>query len=264
MNTFTVNLSTIFTEVPLLERFKKAKECGFSHVEIQFPYELPVETIAVKLKEHQLTLELINVPAGNWEKGERGIAIYPDRINEFKEAVAKGIEYATALGVSRLHCLAGVLAYGEDRETARKAYLENLGYAARKMARHGLTLLIEPINPFDMPGYFLTDIEEAAAIVDEIGCPNVKLQFDFYHIQRIQGNLLGTFDRHFERIAHVQLADVPGRHEPGTGEINYQNVLEHLEKKGYKGYIGLEYIPAGKSEESFKWMNQLGTGCVAE
>lgn len=260
MSLFAANLTTIFTEVPFLERFKKAKKAGFKYVECQFPYEVPIEFIQTELRENELSLVLINFPAGVWENGERGLAIYSDRIEEFRESVTKGIEYASALGVSKLHCLAGVLHKGMDYYQARKTYMENLKFAAEQMVPYHLTLLIEPINPFDMPGYFLNDIKEAVEIIEEIGMSNIKLQFDFYHIQRMQGNLLSNFSQYLEVIEHIQFADVPGRHQPFTGEINYQNVWHEILRQEYKGYIGLEYTPLGKSEDSFTWMNAIEGG----
>lgn len=260
MGKFSVNLTTIFTEVPFLERFQKAKQAGFAFVECQFPYQSSIEDLRREIRDHALSLVLINLPAGDWERGERGLAIFPERREEFRQSVAKGIEYAQALGVEKLHCLAGVLDIGADRELAREVYLENLKFAASEMARYGLTLLIEPINAYDMPGYFLTDIEEAASIIEEIGLPNVKIQFDFYHIQRIKGNLSANFLKYIDQVSHIQIADVPGRHEPGTGEIDYKQVLKDVKDRGYKGYIGLEYSPKASSEESFKWITELGAG----
>lgn len=264
MNTYAANLSTIFTEIPFIERFRKAKEAGFQFIECQFPYELPADTILAELEKHQLSLVLINLYAGDWGNGERGLSIFPNRYEEFKETVAKGIEYALALGVSKLHCLAGVIPPQADKELARKTYIDNLTYAAKQMAPHQLTLLIEPINQYDIPGYFLNDIDEAARIIEEINLPNLRLQFDFYHIQRIQGNLLSTFAKYQDKIEHIQIADVPGRHQPNTGEIHYKTVLAEVEKSAYKGYIGLEYIPLGKSEDSFAWIKAFLEGGLAK
>jgi len=253
MDQFAVNVSTIFTEVPFIERFQKAKEFSFSRVECQFPYSEPAERIREELEKYRLSLVLINLPAGNWEKGERGLAIFPDRIGQFKQSVDEGIRYATNLNVSLIHCMAGILPPELDRQRAKEVYIDNLQYAAEKLAQHGLTLLIEPINPYDMPGYFLTDIREAAEIIEEVGMPNVKLQYDFYHMQRMQGNLIATFQAYFSLIGHVQIADVPGRHEPGTGEIHYERIFQFLQSCGYTGAVGLEYIPKTTSEASFAW-----------
>lgn len=251
---FSVNLSTIFTEVPFIERFKKAREAGFSFVECQFPYEKPVEEIKKELEENNLSLVLINLPPGNWEKGERGLAIDPNKTEEFCESVQKGIEYAISLNVPRIHCMAGNLSSSIDEVEAREVYLNNIQFAAKKMAEHHITLLIEPINPMDMPNYFLSNLPQAIEIIDECSLPNVKLQFDFYHMQKLHGNLIENFSRYFEYIGHVQIADVPGRHQPGTGEIQYNNIFTFMDKLGYNGYVGLEYTPQGKSDESFHWM----------
>ncbi|WP_147534803.1 hydroxypyruvate isomerase family protein [Bacillus marasmi] len=264
MNTYAANLSTIFIEVPFIERFKKAKEAGFQFIECQFPYEVPADTIRAELEKHRLSLVLINLPAGDWDNGERGLAIFPERKEEFKKSVAKGIEYALALGVSKLHCLAGVIPPHADKELSRKTYIDNLTYAAVQMEPHQLTLLIEPINQLDMPGYFLNNINDAARIIDEINLQNLKLQFDFYHIQRSQGNLLSTYAQFFDKVEHIQIADVPGRHQPNTGEIHYQHVLAEIIQSGYKGYIGLEYIPLGKSEESFTWIHDFAEGGLSK
>lgn len=250
---FSVNLSTVFTEYPFLQRFEKAKEFGFSYVECQFPYDFDVEDIKGKLEEHSLSLVLINLPPGNWDKGERGLAADPNRQKDFLSSVEQGIFYAKALNVKNIHCMAGLAASGSE-----EIYIENVRMAARMLAEENLTLLIEPINDFDMPGYFLSDLHEAGKIIEKINEQNVKLQFDFYHIQRMHGNLLDNFKKYKNMIGHVQIADVPGRHEPGTGEIHFRNVLKRIVQEGYGGYIGLEYTPKGKSEESFQWLEEMG------
>jgi hydroxypyruvate isomerase len=262
MNQFAVNLSTIFTEVPFLERFKKAKDAGFSLVECQFPYPYSIANIKEQLVKHQLSMVLINLPPGNWETGDRGLASDSNRIEEFRNSVDQGIQYATALNISNIHCMTGILSTELDRKQAREVFIKNIKYAALKMAKHNLTLLIEPINSFDIPGYFLSTIDDAVDTIQEVRMPNVKLQYDFYHIQRMQGNLLSTFQLYSEVIGHVQIADVPGRHQPGTGEIHYPNVFHFLKDHGYKGFIGLEYIPKEKSEDSFDWLPSIRYGGV--
>lgn len=252
MNKFAVNLSTVFTEVPFLERFKKARDCGFSYVECQFPYHFSIEEIKRELKLHNLSMVLFNLPPGNWEKGDRGIAVDTDRIEEFRAAVAEGIKYAQALNVSQIHCMAGTVTE-QEQNAVWEVYLKNLHYAGTEMAKHQLTLLIEPINPYDMPGYYLNNINQAKKILDEVGLPNVRLQFDFYHMERLYGNALSVFKQYTESVGHVQIADVPGRHQPGTGNMEYDPIF-HFLKDTYQGYIGLEYIPLGKSEESFEWL----------
>lgn len=255
MSQFSVNLSTIFTEVPFLDRFQRAKEAGFSYVECQFPYENSICDIQKALNENDLSMVLINLPPGDWNSGERGIAALPNRRAEFRESIEKGIEYASALKVKNIHCMAGIAA---RKEETRKTYIENLQYAGRKMAEYDLTLLIEPINSDDMPGYFLNDVDDAVQILKEVNLPNVKLQFDFYHVQKAKGNLLATFKKYFQFIRHVQIADVPGRHQPGTGEIHYENVFSYIDSLGYTGFVGLEYTPKGDSEKSFAWLNKRG------
>ncbi|MGG1678719.1 hydroxypyruvate isomerase family protein [Neobacillus sp. NRS-1170] len=258
MSKYSVNISTIFTEVPFLDRFKKARNHGFSYVECQFPYDHSIEEIQNELNQHQLSMVLLNLPPGNWEKGDRGLATDASRVKEFRTSVNEGIKYAAALNVSRIHCMAGIVSES-DKETVRDVYIHNLRYAGKEMAKHGLTVLIEPINPFDMPGYFLKDIYQAKEILEEVALPNVKLQFDFYHIQRIHGNALSIYKQFADLIGHVQIADVPGRHQPGTGDMDYREIFQFLDNS-YDGYIGLEYNPSRKSDESFEWQSWIGMG----
>lgn len=253
---FAVNISTIFTETSFLERFDKVKQHGFSFVECQFPYAYQAEEIKQKLQEHDLKLVLINLPPGNWDQGDRGLACDPARIESFKQSVEEGIAYATRLGVPRIHCMAGIIPNSVSKETARKTFSENIKYAARKFAKHDIILVIEPINQYDMPNYFLSDIDEAIQIMKEANEPNVKLQFDFYHIERIHGQALVNFEKCFDFIEHVQIADVPGRHEPNTGEMDYNKIFQRLEQLQYKGFIGLEYNPKFDSDSSFSWMKE--------
>ncbi|PWA13250.1 hydroxypyruvate isomerase [Pueribacillus theae] len=257
MYQFAANLTTLFTEVPFLERFKKAKDSGFTHVEFQFPYAFSPEQIKQKLHEYELKTVLFNLPPGNWEQGDRGIAILPSRREEFEESVEQAIRYARELKCNKLHCMAGILPEGTKKEVALSAYKDNLRFAAEQLHKHGLTLVIEPINTFDMPGYLLSNLGQAVEMIHELKMPNLKLQFDFYHIQRMQGELLNSFKQHKGSIAHIQIADNPGRHEPGTGEIHYENVFTFLEKEGYEGFVGLEYNPSGNSEKSLAWLEKL-------
>lgn len=256
MNKFAVNLTTIFTEVPFLERFKKARECGFSYVECQFPYAYSIEEIQMELVRNELSMVLLNLPPGNWSKGDRGLAVDPKRVDEFRSSVMEGIKYATALNVPRIHCMAGIVS-NDDCETAKAIYLENLHYAGTEMAKHGLTVMIEPINQFDMTGYFLSDIHQAKEILVTLGLSNVKLQFDFYHIQRIHGIPIALFQQYTDVVGHIQIADVPGRNQPGIGEMDYQSIFQYLHDT-YEGYIGLEYTPIGKSQDSFEWLRGGG------
>ncbi|MGG0719425.1 hydroxypyruvate isomerase family protein [Robertmurraya massiliosenegalensis] len=257
---FSVNLSTIFTEVPFLDRFKKAKEARFQYVECQFPYDYAIEEIEAKLRENKLSMTLINCPAGNWEAGDRGLAVDKKREAEFKTAVEQSIAYAKRLKVERIHCMAGIVPEACLYEEAKKTYIKNMAYAAKKMAEHGLVLLIEPINAIDMPGYFLSSLQDTLNIIDEMNLPNVKLQYDFYHVQNMHDDLLSNFQQHLHTIGHVQIADCPGRHEPGTGEIHYGNIFQHIQSSGYAGYVGLEYFPKARSEDSFSWLGSSREG----
>ncbi|KAF0816703.1 Hydroxypyruvate isomerase [Bacillus sp. ZZV12-4809] len=253
MNKFSINLSTVFTEFPFLERFKKANDAGFVYVECQFPYTYTIEEIKKELNQNQLLMDLINLPPGQWEKGDRGLAADPYRIEEFRKSVELGIVYANSLGVKKIHCMAG-----NSPDNSLEVFIENLLYAGTAMSKHGITLLIEPINPSDMPDYFLSDIQKAADIIHQVGLPNVKLQFDFYHIERIHGQSLSFFQEYAELVSHVQFADCPGRHEPGTGEMNYNEIFQYLQKN-YKGRVGLEYFPQCGSAESFAWLKEVAS-----
>lgn len=251
---FAANLTMLYGEVAFLDRFARAKASGFSAVEFLFPYEAGLQAVKAALMENGLRVVLFNLPAGNWSAGERGIAILPDRRQEFREGVEEGIRYALALGSGQLNCLAGLLPSGLSPQDAQRVLVENLTYGADRLAEHGLKLLIEPINTFDVPGFFLTSPWQAVELIQQVGRPNLKIQLDFYHLQRTQGELIGTFRRLKGHVAHVQIADNPGRHQPGTGEIHYPNIFRALAEEGYIGYIGLEYIPAGTTEESLAWL----------
>lgn len=259
MSNFAVNISTIFTDIPFLERFKKARDSGFSFIECQFPYAFSIEDIQHELLQHELSMVLINLPPGNWEEGDRGIAADPKRVEEFRQSVQDGIKYAKALNVSRIHCMAGIVSSEMDTEEARRVYIENLRYAGAELAKQDMTLFIEPINTYDMPGYFLNDIHLAKGILGIVGLPNVKLQFDFYHMERIYGDSLSVYQQFAGIVGHVQIADVPGRHEPGTGIMDYQKIATYLNKT-HQGYIGLEYTPLGDSKDSFEWLRQVVEG----
>ena len=257
MPRFAANLSLMFTESDFLDRFGAARASQFAAVECQFPYAWPAAAIAEKLEQHQLKLVLHNLPAGDWAAGERGIACDPARVGQFQDSVALALDYATALGVPQLHCMAGLLPSGVSRDQAHATYVENLRYAARRLRLHGLDLLIEPINSFDMPGYFLTGSEQAAAIIAECGQQNLFMQFDMYHMQRMEGDLAGAIGRHLPLIGHMQLADVPGRHEPGTGLIDYRTLFALIDELGYAGWIGCEYHPQGRTEAGLGWLSAL-------
>lgn len=215
---FSVNISTIFTEVPFLSRFEKARKAGFHYIECQFPYRYGLNELEERLAKNNLVMTLMNCPPGNWESGDRGLAVDKNRFDEFEESVERSITYAKRLKVKQLHCMAGIIPVNQSIEETRMNYINNITYAAKKMSSYGMTLLIEPINSHDMRGYFLSSLDDALAILKEINMPNVKLQFDFYHIQRMQGNLIVNFQNNIDCIAHIQVADCPRRHEPGTGK----------------------------------------------
>ena len=253
MPKFAANLSMLFTEVPFLDRFERAAANGFTAVEFLFPYAWPAAEIKSRLDENKLKLVLHNLPPGNWDGGERGIACLPDRIDEFREGVARGIEYATALGVNQLNCLAGKVPMGADDATLRKTLVGNLKYAAAAFKQAALRLLIEPINTYDIPGFYLNRTAQAIAILDEVGASNAFVQYDIYHAQRMEGEIAATLAKHLARIGHIQLADNPGRNEPGTGELNWAFLFAHLDRIGYAGHVGCEYKPATTTEAGLGW-----------
>lgn len=257
MPKFAANLSMMFNEVPFPERFAAAARAGFTAVEFLFPYDYSVADVTRWLKENQLKSALFNLPPGDWAAGERGIASLPGREDEFLAGVDKALEYALSLGTPTLHAMAGLLPAGADREEHRATYIDNLGLAAKKLAAHGLTLVIEPINTRDMPGYFLNTQAEGHAIREEVGAPNLKVQMDFYHAQIMEGDLSMTFRKYFGQIGHIQIASVPARHEPDEGEVNYAHLFRLLDETGYAGYVGCEYRPRGKTEDGLGWLEAL-------
>jgi hydroxypyruvate isomerase len=257
MPKFAANLTMLFNEVPFLDRFDRAARAGFDAVEFLFPYAFPAAEISARLKSNRIKLVLHNLPAGDWDGGERGIACLPDRVDEFREGVARAIEYAQALGAPQVNCLAGKTPLGATDEMLRKTFVANLKYAAAELKRAGIRLLIEPINTYDIPGFYLNRTAQAISIMDEVGSDNLFLQYDIYHAQRFEGELAATMAKHLARIGHIQIADNPGRNEPGSGEINYPFIFDHLERIGYGGYIGCEYKPAGTTESGLKWIEQM-------
>ena len=255
MPKFAANLSLMFTEVDFLDRFAAASACGFEAVEILFPYAWPAAAIAEQIEGSNLGLVLHNLPPGNWAAGDRGMACNPARVSEFRDSVALALDYAQTLGVRQLHCLAGLLPEGVERPHAHATYVDNLRFAAAQLHKHGLDLLIEPINTFDMPGYFLTGSAQASAIIAECNVDNLYLQYDMYHMQRMEGDLAADIRTYLPLIRHVQLADVPGRHEPGTGNIDYRALLRLIDDLGYDGWIGCEYHPLGETAAGLGWMS---------
>jgi hydroxypyruvate isomerase len=254
MPRFAANLSMLFTEVPLLDRFERAARAGFSTVELQFPYEVTAAEMRERLVANRLTMVLHNLPAGDWAAGDRGIACNPQRVEEFRAGVAQAIAYATTLGVPQLNCLAGKPGDGVDDATARATFVANLRFAAAALKEAGLKLLIEPINNFDVPGFWLNNTPKAISVLDEVGADNAFVQYDIYHAQRYEGELAATIQKFLPRIGHIQVADNPGRNEPGTGEINYEFLFAHLDRIGYRGHIGCEYKPAATTEAGLRWL----------
>ncbi len=254
MPRFAANLSMLFTEAPFLDRFALAARAGFAAVECQFPYEAPAAEIRARLDEAGLAMVLHNLPAGDWAAGDRGLACLPARVAEFRTGVARAIAWAHALGVPQLNCLAGLAPAGMDDATLQRTLVDNLRFAARALAAEGLRLLVEPVNTFDMPGFVVHRTQQAVALLDEVGEPNVFVQYDLYHAQRMEGELAATLAKYLPRIAHVQVADNPGRHEPGTGEIRFEFLFDALDRLGYDGWIGCEYRPAGRTEAGLGWL----------
>jgi hydroxypyruvate isomerase len=258
MPRFAANLTMLFTERPFLERFEAAAKAGFGAVEFLFPYAFPAEEIAARLKANKLKLVLHNLPAGDWDAGERGIACLPDRVDEFRAGVAQAITYAKALGAPQLNCLAGKVPLGASDALLRRTLVDNLRFAAAELKSAGLKLLIEPINTYDIPGFYLNRTAQAISIMDEVvadpKADNLFLQYDIYHAQRSEGELAATMGKHLARIAHVQVADNPGRNEPGTGEIHYAFLFGELDRLGYAGAVGCEYKPKTTTEAGLGWL----------
>ncbi|ODP30774.1 hydroxypyruvate isomerase [Pandoraea sp. ISTKB] len=258
MPKFAANLTMLFNEVPFLDRFKAAAAAGFRGVEFLFPYAFHRDQIADKLNQYQLDLVLHNLPAGNWDAGERGIAIFPDRVAEFRDGVGEAITYAKALGVKQLNCLVGKQGADLSTQVATETLVGNLRFAADALKAEGIRLLVEPINTYDIPGFFVNRTKQALEIFDAVGSDNLFLQYDIYHMQRMEGELAKTIETNLARIAHVQLADNPGRNEPGTGEINYAYLFAFLDRIGYQGWIGCEYKPATTTTDGLGWFKAAG------
>ncbi|PRX37120.1 hydroxypyruvate isomerase [Meinhardsimonia xiamenensis] len=251
MPRFAANISFLFSELDLPERIDAAAEAGFEAVEILFPYDTPVPALRRRLEATGLPLALINAPPPNYTGGTPGFAALPGGEERFRHDFARVLRYAGALGPRHIHIMAGA-AEGPE---ARAAFLRNLAWAAAEAPAQSLT--IEPINPVDMPGYFLADFDLAAEIITEVGAPNLGLQFDAYHAHRITGDVLGTWERHRALVRHVQIADHPGRHEPGSGEIDFPAFFARLDADGYEGFVSAEYHPAGSTAEGLGWLGKL-------
>lgn len=258
MPRFSANLSMLFTEHDFLDRFDAAARAGFKGVEYVGPYDHAPDVVAARLKKNGLAQVLFNLPPGDWGKGERGIAVLPDRIDEFRKSVDTAITYARALGCPQVNCLAGIAPAGFSEAELEDVFVHNLMYAAKKLEAAGIRLLVEAINTRDIPGFFLTTSRQALKIIDRVGSKNLWFQYDIYHMQVMEGDLARTIEQNLGRIAHIQLADNPGRHEPGTGEINYPFLFEHLDRIGYDGWVGAEYKPKAGTEAGLGWMRSVG------
>lgn len=257
MPKFAANLSMLYTEHSFIDRFAAAAADGFRAVEYVSPYEEAPEAIAAHLARHDLQQALFNLPAGNWAAGERGIACLPDRVAAFQTSVTRAIEYANVLGCRKVNCLAGIVPFGIEPDVAEATFVDNLRYAAERLADAEISLVFEPINTRDIPGYFLTTTDQAERIMARVGHSNLLIQYDFYHMQIMQGDLLPTFERLQSKIGHVQIADNPGRHEPGTGEINHDFIFRRLDELGYDGWVGCEYKPAASTSAGLGWLKLL-------
>jgi len=254
MPKFAANLSMLYTELDFPDRFDAAARAGFKGVEYLFPYAYDKALLADKLARNGLAQVLHNLPAGDWAAGERGIAVLPDRVGEFQDGVGKAIEYATALGCRQLNVLAGIAPAGADPERLRETFVANVRFAAQKLEAAGIRLLIEAINTFDIPGFYVRGTQQTLDLIAASGSRNVFVQYDIYHMQRMEGELAATIRKHLAQIAHLQLADNPGRNEPGTGEINYPFLFRWLDEIGYAGWIGCEYKPKTTTDAGLAWI----------
>jgi hydroxypyruvate isomerase len=247
----------LFGEVDFLDRFKAAADAGFTAVEYLLPYDYKADELAERLQANGLTQALFNMPVGDWAGGERGLACLPNRVGEFREGVGRAAEYAKALGCGRVNALAGLIPEGADREELNATFVDNLAYAAKELAKDGIHAITEPINDkVDIPGFFLTSTDQARRAIAATGSGNLYIQYDIYHMQIMEGDLIRTVEANLDLIDHIQLADHPGRHEPGTGEINYDFLLPALDAIGYKGFVGCEYKPLADTAEGLGWAKE--------
>jgi len=254
MPKFAANLTMLFAEVPFLERFKLASQAGFEYIEFLFPYDYKADQLANLLAENNLQQILFNMPPGYWEDGERGIACLPSRKEEFRAGVHKAIDYAKTLGVRQVNCLAGLRPDNVPLTVLHDTLCENICYAAEQLQNNNMTLLLEPINSrIDMPGFFLDTLDKTIKIIHDVGCSNVKIQFDIYHMQVMQGDIIKSIENNLSYIGHIQFADCPGRHEPGTGELNFENIFTSLDKLNYLGWVSAEYISKTQTAASLAW-----------
>jgi len=258
MPRLAANLSMMFNEVPFLDRFAAARAAGFQAVEFLFPYDFPAAELRKRLDDNGLTQALFNMPPGDWAKGERGLASLPGRQAEFRDAVKKALDYAGELNCKLVHCMAGIPDAAVPFATAAALYASNLAWAAEHASAAGVRLCIEPINHRDMPGYHLNTQAQGAAVVEALGPDRVGLQFDVYHCQTTEGDVTKRMEKYMPVIAHMQIADVPARNEPGTGEIGWEFVFRRMDELGYKGWVGCEYRPAGDTVAGLGWRKKFG------
>jgi hydroxypyruvate isomerase len=256
MPRFAANLSMLYTEVPFLDRFAAAAADGFDAVEYLFPYEFEPAEIAARLKAHGLTQALFNLPPGDWSAGERGMACHPGREAEFAASIDQALIYAQATGCQRLHAMAGLKPASASEAQQRGTYVANLKLAAQRLAPRGITLLIEPINTRDMPGFYLNWQQQAHDVLAEVGAPNLKVQMDFYHCQIMEGDLSRRLQKHLDGVGHIQIAGVPDRHEPDGGEVNHEHLFDLIDSLGYTGFVGCEYRPKAGTSEGLGWLRR--------
>ena len=253
MTKLAANISMMFTEVDFLDRFEVAAKAGFKGVEYLFPYDYPADQIKEKLDQNGLRQVLFDFPAGDWDAGERGIGALPDRIGEFQDGVGMAVEYARVLECERLTVLAGKANANKTDVAMQQTLIDNLKFASNAVIDTNTTILLEAINTIDIPGYYVSHTDQSRAAVESAEADNVKLQYDIYHMQIMEGDVPRAIDSNLDVIGHFQLADNPGRHEPGTGEINYDFLLPHIDSKGYEGWVGCEYIPSEDTSSGLGW-----------
>lgn len=252
---FCPNLSMLYTEVPFLERFEQARAAGFSAVEFQFPYDSPVREVAKAIEDSGVEIVLFNLPAGDFAAGDRGMANDPRRAEDFRQSLELAMEYAAALRPMRMNCLAGKTLADVPLDEQRQALIANLRMAAAAAESRGTGMMVEPLNPYDAPEFFLPKPSDGFAIVREAAHPNLTVEYDIYHAQRTEGNIVTAIREHLGEIGHIQIADNPGRNEPGTGELNWEFIFRQIDECDYGGWIGLEYKPSGgNTDVSMSWM----------
>ncbi len=254
MPKFSANLTMLFTEVDFMDRFERAARAGFKAVEYMFPYAYDADRLADVLKQHGLKQVLFNLPAGKWEAGERGIAVLPERKEEFEQGVGDAIRYAKKLGCPLVNCLVGLTPRHVAKEKVEETLIANLRFAAEALEKEGVRLLIEALNTRDVPGFHLSRTVDVLSLIQKVNHRNLYYQYDVYHLQVMEGDITTTIRNTIKTIGHIQLADNPGRHEPGTGEINFPNLFRFIDEAGYAGYIGCEYKPLTTTEGGLGWI----------